>query len=170
MRRYLLLGSAAVPLGGACFVFLTPEGSAILPALGSFVMGVGFGLANVCTMILIQESVRASERGSVTASNIFARNLGSTLGAAAFGAVQAFVFNRYPGVAGVQIENLRNLLTAGSANFAADDVLRRALGKSLDMTFASIFAASLLVLISMMLLPKIELASLAGARASRETS
>ena len=169
LRRYLLLGSAAVPLGGVCFVFLTPEVSVVLPALGSFMMGLGFGLNNVCAMILIQESVRASERGSVTASNIFARNLGSTLGAAAFGAVQTFVFNRYPGVAGMQVDRLPDLLTTVSANIAADDVVRRALEKSLDMTFVCIFAVSLLVLVSMLLLPKIELASVAGARASRET-
>ena len=169
LRRYLLLGSAAVPLGGACFVFLTPQGSAILPALGSFVMGLGFGVANVCTMIMIQESVSASERGSVTASNIFARNLGSTLGAAAFGAMQTFVFNRYPGAAGAQMDKLRDLLSAVSANIAADDVVRRALEKSLDMTFVCIFAVSLLVLISMLLLPRIELASLTGSRA-REAS
>ena len=37
-----------------------------------------------------------------------------------------------------------------------------------DMTFACIFAVSLLVLVSMLLLPKIELASVTGARASRE--
>ena len=168
LRRYLLLGSAAVPLGGVCFVFLTPEVSVVLPALGSFMMGLGFGLNNVCAMILIQESVRASERGSVTASNIFARNLGSTLGAAAFGAVQTFVFNHYPGVAGMQVDRLRDLLTTVSANIAADDVVRRALEKSLDMTFVCIFAVSLLVLVSMLLLPKIELASVTGARASRE--
>ena len=168
LRRYLLLGGVAVPLGGACFVFLTPEGSAVLPAIGSFVMGLGFGLAGVCGIILIQESVDASERGSATASNIFARNLGSTLGAAVFGAVQTFVFNRYPGAAGMQMDKLRDLLTAVSTNIAADDVVRKALEKSLDMTFVCIFAVSLLVLVSMSLLPKIELASITGARASRE--
>jgi MFS family permease len=167
LRRYLLLGGAAVPLGGVCFVFLTPEGSAILPAIGSFLMGLGFGLSSVCAIILIQESVSASGRGSATASNIFARNLGSTLGAAAFGAVQTFVFNRYPGVAGMQVDKLRDLLTAGSAHIAADDVVRTALAKSLDTTFVCIFAVSLLVLVSMLLLPKIELASVTGAGASR---
>lgn len=168
LRRYLLLGGAAVPLGGACFVFLTPESSAILPAIGSFVMGLGFGLSSVCAIILIQESVNGSERGSATASNIFARNLGSTLGAAAFGAVQTFVFNRYPGVSDEQGDLLRDLLSTGSSHIAVDDVVRRALEKSLDMTFVCIFAISLLVLVSMLLLPRIELASITGARASRE--
>jgi len=170
LRRYLLLGGVAVPLGGVCFVFLTPEVSVILPAVGSFVMGLGFGLAGVCGIILIQESVIASERGSATASNIFARNLGSTLGAAMFGAVQTFVFNRYPGVVGQQIDKLRDLLTAGSTTIAADDVVRKALEKSLDMTFVCIFAVSLLVLVSMLLLPKIELASVTGAGAPQNAA
>ena len=160
----------AVPLGGVCFLFLTPEVSAILPAVGSFVMGLGFGLAGVCGIILIQESVNESERGSATASNIFARNLGSTLGAAVFGAVQTFVFNRYPGVVGMQVDKLRDLLSAGSANIAADEAVRKALEKSLDMTFVCIFAVSLLVLVSMLLLPKIELTSVTAAGAPQNAA
>ena len=170
LLRYLLFGGVAVPLGGVCFVFLTPEVSVILPAVGSFVMGLGFGLAGVCGIILIQESVNESERGSATASNIFARNLGSTLGAAVFGAVQTFVFNRYPGVVGMQVDKLRDLLSAGSANIAADDAVRKALEKSLDITFVCIFAVSLLVLVSMLLLPKIELTSVTAAGAPQNAA
>ncbi len=162
LRRYLLIGSAAVPLGGACFLFLTPQGSAVLPAVGSFVMGLGFGLASVCAMILIQESVRPSERGSVTASFVFARNLGSTLGAATFGAVQTFVFTHHPGV-DMRIDRLRDLLSAGSATIATNDVVYQALAKSLDATFVSVFVVSLLVLVSMLWLRRVDLASLKGA-------
>lgn len=170
LRRYLLIGSATVPLGGAFFVFLTPAVSAMLPAIGSFTMGFGFGLASVCTLILIQESVTASERGSVTASNVFVRNLGSTLGAAGFGAVQTYAFTHSPGVAGAQIDQLRDLLTSGPAGKAVDGTVRTALETSLDLTFMCIFAVSLLVLVSMLLLPKIELASLSGGSTPREAN
>lgn len=163
LRRYLLIGSVAVPLGGLCFIFLTPGGSAILPGIGSFLMGLGFGLNNLCAMILIQESVRPTERGSVTASNVFSRNLGSTLGAATFGAVQTFVFSRDPGAAGVHMDRLRDLLNTGAVHVAADDAVRKALERSLDMTFLGIFAVSLLVLLAMLLLPRVDLPGMAGA-------
>lgn len=49
-------------------------------------MGFGKGLMSITALILIQEIVNLSERGSATASNVFSRNLGSTLGAAVLGA------------------------------------------------------------------------------------
>ncbi len=66
---------------------LSPESSPVLAGVGSLVMGFGMGIVSVSSLILIQEIVKPSERGSATASNLFSRNLGSTLGAAMFGAV-----------------------------------------------------------------------------------
>ena len=51
------------------------------------VVGLGMGLLSSASIILIQEIVDWSERGSVTASFLFARSLGSTFGATIFGAV-----------------------------------------------------------------------------------
>ena len=54
---------------------------------GSLVMGFGMGFLSTAAIVLIQDSVGWAERGAATASNLFARNLGSTLGATVLGAV-----------------------------------------------------------------------------------
>ena len=57
----------------------------VVAGLGSMIVGLGMGLASSASIILIQEIVDWSERGSVTAPYLFARSLGSTFGATVFG-------------------------------------------------------------------------------------
>ncbi len=45
------------------------------------------GFLSTAAIVIIQDSVTWAQRGAATASNIFARDLGSTLGATALGAV-----------------------------------------------------------------------------------
>ena len=161
LRRYLLVGSTAMPLGAALFLLLSPDSSILIAAFGSFVMGFGMGVISTCSIILIQESVATSERGSATASNIFSRNLGNTLGAAVFGAVQGYVFKHSPGAVEGGLDQVRHLLTAKSSDFASLAPIRDALDHSLHATFISVFVVALLTLAAMACLPKIRLASLA---------
>ena len=81
-----------------------------MAAMGSLVMGFGMGLISVPSLVLIQEIVDSSQRGSVTASNIFSRNLGSTLGATVFGAVLNYGLSRSGTLAPVTSDQLRQLL------------------------------------------------------------
>ncbi len=160
LRTYLMIGSFALPLGGAMFLLLHPNSSILLSGFGSLIMGFGMGVISTCSIILIQESVQTSERGSATASNIFSRNLGNTLGAAVFGAVQAYVFKRSPGAVEGGLDQVRHLLTAKASDFAALAPIRGALDHSLRATFVSVFIVALLTLVAMFFLPKIRLASL----------
>jgi hypothetical protein len=121
--------------------------------LGSLVVGLGMGLSSSASIILIQEIVDWSERGSVTASYLFARSLGSTFGATVFGAVLNFGLLR-SGHAGATSEQLRQLLEQGSAAVGAPG-LRAALEQSLHLTFVSMFGVSLLVAATMFLVPKV---------------
>ena len=66
---------------------LNPGASPYLAGAGSLIMGFGMGLLSSASIVLIQEIVVWSERGSATASFLFARSLGNTLGATIFGAV-----------------------------------------------------------------------------------
>ena len=50
-------------------------------------MGFGMGLISLTSIVLVQDSVEWSMRGSATASIIFSRSLGNTLGATVLGAV-----------------------------------------------------------------------------------
>ncbi len=58
---------------GRCsrFRFLTAGSSPVHAGMGSMVMGLGMGFVNVTSLVLIQEIVDWSQRGSVTASNLF---------------------------------------------------------------------------------------------------
>ncbi|GAA2881316.1 MFS transporter [Actinoplanes cyaneus] len=94
-RIYLRFGFRVCALAGTALVF---AGSALLLLLGRHssvlevagfcaIIGLGMGLTASPTLIAAQSSVGWSERGVVTANNIFLRSLGSALGVAVFGAV-----------------------------------------------------------------------------------
>lgn len=85
IRRIFFTGSACVPLGASVFIVLGQTSSPAIAAIGSLIMGFGMGNISISSLILIQEVVSTSQRGSATASNLFARNIGSTFGAALFG-------------------------------------------------------------------------------------
>jgi EmrB/QacA subfamily drug resistance transporter len=56
-----------------------------------FVVGLGMGWTAAPTLIAAQTTVGWSERGVVTAANMFARSVGSAVGVALFGAIANFV-------------------------------------------------------------------------------
>ena len=58
-------------------------------------MGFGMGLLSVTCIVLIQDSVGWNMRGAATASNVFARSLGNTLGASVLGAILNFGIIHY---------------------------------------------------------------------------
>ena len=117
VRAVLRLGGALVPVGAVVFIFLARESSPIVAGLGSLIIGLGMGLSSSASIILIQEIVDWSERGSATASFLFARSLGSTFGATVFGAVLNFGLLR-PGHAGASSDQLRDLLQQGASEAA----------------------------------------------------
>jgi MFS family permease len=153
VRAMLRVGGVLIPLGAVVFLVLNGESSPIVAGLGSLVIGVGMGLSSSASIILIQEIVDWSERGSVTASYLFARSLGSTFGATVFGAVLNFGLLR-SGHAGATSEQLRQLLEQGSAA-VGEPGLRAALEQSLHLTFVSMFGVALLVGATMFLVPKV---------------
>jgi MFS family permease len=127
----LVAGAALLPIGGLAFVFLSPGRSPLLAGLGSLVMGLGMGFFSTAAIVLIQDSVGWAERGAATASNLFARNLGSTLGATVLGAI--LTASLAWGHAG-SLEQVQSLLRGHGS---AADVLatRAALGQGLHLTF-----------------------------------
>ncbi len=157
VRSVLRVGGALVAAGSLVFIVLTQESSPVVAGLGSMIVGLGMGLSSSASIILIQEIVDWSERGSVTASYLFARSLGSTFGATVFGAVLNFGLLR-TGHAGVSSDQLRRLLEQGSGD-AGDPGLRAALEQSLHLTFVSMFGVALMVAATLFLVPKVAFAA-----------
>jgi EmrB/QacA subfamily drug resistance transporter len=157
LRRTLIGGSLFLPLGAIFFAMLNPQSTPVFAGIGSLVMGLGMGIVSVSSLILIQEIVKPSERGSATASNLFSRNLGSTLGAAMFGAVLNYGLAHSSSVAAVTSDQLRQILNAVPGNAASSDAVRFVLHQSLHLTFASIFVISLISVIALVMVPAIKL-------------
>ena len=156
VRSVLRVGGALIPLGALAFLLLDGDSSPFVAGLGSLVVGLGMGLSSSASIILIQEIVSWSERGSVTASYIFARSLGSTFGATVFGAVLNFGLLR-SGHAGATSDQLRDLLEQGS-EAVGEPGLRAALEQSLHLTFVSMFAIAVMVAATLFLVPKVSFA------------
>ena len=156
LRNILRAGAALVPLGALAFVFLRADTPPIVAGIGSAVVGFGMGLSSSASIVLIQEIVDWSERGSVTAAYLFARTLGSTFGATVFGSVMNFGL-LHAGLGAVTSDELRKLLDGGAA--AGNGVLKVALDGSLRVTFVSMFVVALLVAATAALVPKVKFAA-----------
>ncbi|RNF38520.1 MDR family MFS transporter [Planococcus salinus] len=85
--RTSLAGGAFLIVGTLLFVFMNPEYGPLWAAMSSFFVGVGMGLTSTAFIVSIQAAVTYEQRGSATASNVFMRNLGSTIGVALLGSI-----------------------------------------------------------------------------------
>jgi EmrB/QacA subfamily drug resistance transporter len=138
-------GGILLVIGAAFFLFLTPQASPALAGVGSFVMGFGMGLINTTCIVLIQGSVEWSKRGSATASNVFARILGNTLGAAALGgllntSLQSYFQASAVGFEHLNVDSIHQLLenSAGQQIAGENEVILAALEHSLHYTFVGV--------------------------------
>jgi MFS family permease len=151
--RMVLLGSVLMPVGALAFALLRPDGSPVLAGIGSFVIGLGMGVLSLSSLILIQEAVEVSQRGVATASNIFARNLGSAVGAAFFGAIFNFGLSRANGGAMISEEQLHRLLQGRGATLA-ETGLQTAMAGSLQLTFLVMLVVTLGIVVMAVSLPR----------------
>lgn len=153
IRPMMIAGAVVLPVGASLFVFLTPDSSPVLPGIGSLIMGFGMGLMSISGLVLIQSSVDWQQRASATASNVFARNLGSTLGATVFGAVLNYSLAHSSRAGLLNSEQLRGLLNGTATFSAAATPLRFALQDSLHVTFSAMLAISLLTIVASLFIP-----------------
>ncbi|MDR6815717.1 EmrB/QacA subfamily drug resistance transporter [Neorhizobium sp. 2083] len=152
LRPLMIAGSVFVPVGTLFLVLLTPGSSPVQAGAGSLLMGFGMGLLNISGLVIIQDNVGWSERGSATASNVFSRNLGSTLGAALLGAV--LTYGLANSVAGpITSDQVRDLLQGAGGGLAADSPVRLALQHALHMTFIAMFLITALIVVACLGVP-----------------
>jgi EmrB/QacA subfamily drug resistance transporter len=86
-RPTILIGLGLVVVGTAGLALLARTPSVAAVAITCFVTGMGMGLVATPSLIAAQASVGWAERGVATGTNMFARSLGSAVGAAVLGAV-----------------------------------------------------------------------------------
>jgi MFS family permease len=153
IKRSLRVGSLMLPLGALFLLVLTPQSSPVLPGIGAFLMGFGMGIISLTTVALVQDSVEWSARGSATASIMFARSLGNTLGATVLGAVLNLGIGYFG--TGPLAESVHRVLNepTGLANLSANPDARTVFDLSLHWTFIGVLVICVLTSISTWLVP-----------------
>ena len=155
LRTTLLIGAALLPTGTLAFITLGPLSSPVLAGVGSLVMGLGMGFLTTSAIVIVQDSVGWNERGSATASNLFSRNLGSTLGATVLGGVLNAGL-AHAGGHGFDLDQVRQLLDHPGPLAGTDDIAA-ALGHALHVTFWAVFGIAATTLAVATLVPAIKL-------------
>ncbi|WP_369383607.1 MFS transporter [Streptomyces sp. cg36] len=165
-RVYTRIGfrdSAAVGMGLAslillAFPLLPFPGHAWQPALIMLALGGALGLFQLPLIIAVQSSVGWAERGTTTASVLFCRQVGQSVGAALFGAVaNATITSRLAAdpAAGLpdDLDSVSRALEhpAGLTADAADQ-LRRAVATAVDHVYVGAALAGVLALLVLLLL------------------
>lgn len=149
LRAVMLIGAALLPIGATAFVLLRPGMSPWIAGGGSAVLGLGMGFLSNAAIVLVQGCVGWAERGSATASNIFSRNLGSTIGATLLGSV----LNLSLAAKGARFGELRRLLDA-PGGMVSDPALRSVLAHALHLTFWTVLAVAFATLLLTLLVPR----------------
>lgn len=153
-RPLVLTGACLQPVGALILTLMGPGSSPVQAGIASLVMGFGMGLITVSALLVIQGEAAAHERGAGTASNLFSRNLGSTLGAAVMGAVLNFGLWHASAGQGVSEDQLRQLLgRAGDVSSAAGAV-RAVLQDGLHVTFIAMLVLALATILVAAFVPR----------------
>jgi EmrB/QacA subfamily drug resistance transporter len=156
IRSTARVASFIFPLGALFLLFLTSDSGLMLVSVGSFLMGFGMGIISITGIVLVQESVEWSMRGSATSSIIFSRSLGNTLGATTLGAVLSVGIKHYG--SGELAGRLHTLLNepSGLGELAGNADIRMVFFHALYLSFWGVFLVAILAVISTWLIPKVK--------------
>ncbi|HEX2528881.1 MAG TPA: MDR family MFS transporter [Geminicoccus sp.] len=153
IRNTLRFGAVVFPIGAAFLLLLAPGSHVALAGIGSFIMGFGMGTLSITSIVLIQDSVDWSARGSATSSNLFARSLGNTLGATVLGAILNYGIAHYAS-RGLEAQ-VHAVLEGGNglATAAANLQVQGVLDRSLHLSFWGILVMAVLACLTAWLIP-----------------
>ena len=91
-----LLGVGLAVAGALVLALMDPAGSLWHVAAGCVLIGFGMGWIAAPALVVAQSSVAWGQRGVATATNMFARSVGSAIGVAVFGAMVNAVAGDHP--------------------------------------------------------------------------
>ncbi|WAZ22240.1 MFS transporter [Streptomyces cinnabarinus] len=149
-RDTALLGMGASALILFAFPFLPYPGQAWQPTLLMLLLGGALGLFQLPLIVGVQSTVGWSERGTTTASVLFCRQTGQTLGAAMFGAVANGVLATRLGGAS-DLDSVTRALDAGTAHEATRHAIAHAVHA---VYFGAACAAALAFFVLLTLAPR----------------
>ncbi|GGM04766.1 MFS transporter [Streptomyces fumigatiscleroticus] len=149
-RNTAMLGIGTATLLLSAFPLLPYPGRAWQPALLMLLLGAALGLFQLPLIVGVQSTVGWSERGTATASVLFCRQTGQTVGAAVFGAVANGVLAARLGGSG-DLDSVTRALDAGTA----PEATRRAIADAVHAVYlGAAGAAALAFLVLLVLAPR----------------
>ncbi|CAL9442853.1 Multidrug resistance protein 3 [Streptomyces sp. enrichment culture] len=146
-RNTAMLGIGAAALILAAFPLLPYPGRAWQPTLLMLVLGAALGLFQLPLIVGVQSTVGWSERGTATASVLFCRQTGQTVGAAVFGAIANGVLAARLGGSG-DLDSVTRALDAGTA----PEATRRAIADAVHAVYLGAAGAAALAFVVLLLL------------------
>ncbi|MFC5649588.1 MDR family MFS transporter [Paenibacillus solisilvae] len=163
VRPTAVLGGIATFTGSLFFLTLDPSKGAIWAGMGSFIIGIGMGLTSNTFMTSIQNSVDWQKRGVATASNMFMRLLGSSVGAALLGGILNMRFNGFLSIennslgGAVSMNSIDQLLNSSGLQQMPEEelhIVQSGLTIALHSVYWGVFVLASLTLIGTLFLPK----------------
>lgn len=149
-RNTAMLGIGTATLILFAFPFLPYPGAAWQPTVLMLLLGGALGLFQLPLLIGVQSTVDWAERGTTTASVLFCRQTGQTVGAALFGAVANGVLASRLGGAG----DLDSVTASLESGLPAEHV-RRAVAEAVHAVyFGAACAAALAFLVLLFVAPR----------------
>ncbi|MFC9684033.1 MFS transporter [Streptomyces sp. NPDC056948] len=149
-RNTAMLGIGAAALILFAFPFLPYPGQAWQPTLLMLLLGAALGLFQLPLIVGVQSTVGWAERGTTTASVLFCRQTGQTIGAALFGAIANGVLAARLGGAS-DLDSVTRALDSGTA----PEATRRAIADAVHAVYlGASCAAALAFLVLLFLAPR----------------
>ncbi|MFV0135414.1 MFS transporter [Streptomyces sp. HMX87] len=146
-RNTAMLGIGTAALLLCAFPFLPYPGEAWQPTLLMLLLGAALGLFQLPLIVGVQSTVDWAERGTTTASVLFCRQTGQTLGAALFGAIANGVLAARLGGAS-DLDSVTRALDAGTA----DESVRRAIADAVHAVYLGAAGAAALAFVVLLVL------------------
>ncbi|MEV5262167.1 MFS transporter [Streptomyces anulatus] len=157
-RLTAIIGIGAALLILLAFPLLPYPGEPWHPALLMLLLGAALGLFQLPLIVGVQSTVGWAERGTTTASVLFCRQVGQSIGAAVFGAVANGVLAArlldapVTGLPDDLDAVARALEDPGALSAAATDYLRRAVDAAVDHVYLGAAGAAALALLALITL------------------
>jgi multidrug resistance protein len=161
-RDTALIGAAICLVAVGAFLLFPPVSPVWQPVVDTFVLGGGFGLLSVCTVVGPQSTVGWNQRGVVTGSVMFCRYLGQSVGAAVFGAIFNTSLNAtLRGAPGDLKAHLPRTVSGVSATIGqasklgpAASYLRDGISAATHHVYVGLVVASVLTIAAIMVIPR----------------
>jgi EmrB/QacA subfamily drug resistance transporter len=158
-RRTSLIGGVLLIIGSIAFVTMSASSGPLWAALGSFFVGLGMGLTSTAFIVSIQSTVGWEQRGIATASNMFMRNLGNTIGAALLGGILNNRLSHYlnQNDHSLSVDDVNLLLKSAERENLSESVrgfLQNGLTISLNSVYYVVFAMAIISLLLIFFIPK----------------